>query len=188
MLWRTHATELLRYATLLVGPLDAQDVVSAVFVKVVNGNVRQADNVRAYLFRAVANVAIDGQRSSARRRARDRHAVLPDAVAEHESQLDVRRAIEQLPVRQRAVVYFTYWEDMDATAIAQTLRITLSTVRATSVMPANSGRGASDERHARPRDRRRAGRHPRRRPGAGDPPSAHGVVRGPGPIVRSVWP
>lgn len=129
VLWRNHATELLRYATLLVGPLDAQDVVSAAFVKVVNGGVRQADNVRAYLFRAVTNVAIDGQRSSARRQTRDRHAVLPDAIDEHESQLDLRRAIQQLPVRQRAVVYFTYWEDMDAMAIAQTLRITPSTVR-----------------------------------------------------------
>jgi DNA-directed RNA polymerase specialized sigma24 family protein len=80
-LWRAHATELVRYASLLVGPVDAQDVVSTAFVNVLGGKGRQPDNIRAYLFRAVTNAAIDGQRSSSRRLARDdRHAVLPDRV------------------------------------------------------------------------------------------------------------
>jgi RNA polymerase sigma factor (sigma-70 family) len=128
-LWRTHAAELVRYATLLVGPGDAQDVVSTAFLNVLGSNVRQADNIRAYLFRAVTNAAIDGQRSSSRRLARDRHAVLPGSVDAPETNVDLRRAIALLPVRLRAVVYFTYWEDMDALEIAQTLRITPSTVR-----------------------------------------------------------
>jgi RNA polymerase sigma factor (sigma-70 family) len=128
-LWRTHAAELVRYATLLVGPGDAQDVVSTAFLNVLGSKVRQADNIRAYLFRAVTNAAIDGQRSSSRRLARDRHAVLPGSVDAPETNVDLRRAIALLPVRLRAVVYFTYWEDMDALEIAQTLRITPSTVR-----------------------------------------------------------
>jgi RNA polymerase sigma factor (sigma-70 family) len=128
-LWRTHAAELVRYATLLVGPGDAQDVVSTAFLNVLGSKVRQAENIRAYLFRAVTNAAIDGQRSSSRRLARDRHAVLPGSVDAPETNVDLRRAIALLPVRLRAVVYFTYWEDMDAMEIAQTLRITPSTVR-----------------------------------------------------------
>ena len=129
VLWRAHAVELTRYARLLVGPIDAQDVVSQAFVKVVGGGVRDPANVRAYLFRAITNTVIDAQRVSNRRLARDRHALIPDSASPHESQVDVRRAIERLPVRQRAVVYFTYWEDMDAMQVAYTLRITPSTVR-----------------------------------------------------------
>jgi RNA polymerase sigma factor (sigma-70 family) len=128
-LWRAHAAELLRYATLLVGSADAPDVVSSAFVRVVEGKLRHAGNVRAYLFRAVTNGALDAHRSSARRGARDLQAVLPAIVVMAESTSDLRRAITQLPVRQRAVVYFTYWEDLDATEIAQTLRITPTTVR-----------------------------------------------------------
>ena len=128
-LWRAHATELVRYATLLVGPLDAHDIVSAAFVKVLAGRVRNADNIRAYLFRAVTNAAIDAHRAGARRRSRDRHAVLSETVEGPETNLDLRRAIERLAPRQRAVVYFTYWEDLDAMAIAQTLRVTPSTIR-----------------------------------------------------------
>jgi RNA polymerase sigma factor (sigma-70 family) len=128
-LWRAHASELVRYATLLVGPGDAHDVVSTAFLRVIDGPVRQAENIRAYLFRAVTNAAIDGQRSSVRRGVRDRYAVLPEIVHPPDTSVDLRRAIALLPVRQRAVVYFTYWEDMDAMEIARTLRITPSTVR-----------------------------------------------------------
>jgi RNA polymerase sigma factor (sigma-70 family) len=64
-----------------------------------------------------------------RRGVRDRYAVLPEIVHPPETSVDLRRAIALLPVRQRAVVYFTYWEDMDAMEIARTLRITPSTVR-----------------------------------------------------------
>lgn len=127
-LWNTHAVELVRYATLLVGPTDAPDVVSAAFEKVTAG-ARPTSNARAYLFRAVTNCALDQQRSKRRRRARDLHAVLPTLGRQPDSDVDVRRAVAALSVRQRAAVYFTYWEDLDESHIAEVLGISSGSVR-----------------------------------------------------------
>lgn len=50
------AGELCRFASTLVGPTGADDVVSAVFVRVIaTGALSGVDNQRAYLFRAVLN-------------------------------------------------------------------------------------------------------------------------------------
>ncbi len=127
-LWRLHATDLVRYATLLVGPLDAPDLVSGAFMRVVRSG-RTMAQPRAYLMRAVTNAAASQHRSQRRRQVRDLHAVLPIAAAEHESHLDIRRAVATLSVQQRAVVYFTFWEDLDSTQIGDVLGITPATVR-----------------------------------------------------------
>ena len=55
-LWRSHADELLRFATVLVGPTDAHDiVVEAVLKSTESMDTTGVTNQRAYLFRAVAN-------------------------------------------------------------------------------------------------------------------------------------
>lgn len=118
----------MRYATLLVGPLDAPDLVSGAFMRVVRSG-RSIEHERAYLMRAVTNAAISQHRSARRRQVRDLHAVLPPATAEHESQVDVRLAVADLSVQQRAVVYFTFWEDLDSTQIGEMLGISSATVR-----------------------------------------------------------
>jgi RNA polymerase sigma factor (sigma-70 family) len=128
-LWDRHAPELLRYATLLVGPNDAADVVSITFAHFERTGQRAVERERAYLFRAVTNTAIDQLRSRQRRQVRDLHAVLPAVSSPHESQLDIRRAVAALSVQQRSVVYFTYWEDLDATQIATLLGISPDSVR-----------------------------------------------------------
>jgi RNA polymerase sigma factor (sigma-70 family) len=127
--WDRHAAELLRYATLLVGPNDAADVVSITFANVERRAHREVEHERAYLFRAVTNTALDQWRSRQRRQVRDLHAVLPAVSPQHESQLDIRRAVAALSVQQRSVVYFTYWEDLDATQIATLLGISPDSVR-----------------------------------------------------------
>ena len=128
-LWRSHSTELLRYATLLVGPHDANDLVAGAFAKIGPSSLGQIMNPRAYLFRVVANLAFDQRRSQKRRQVRDLHALLPTSGGAMDSQLDVRRAVAALSVQQRAVVYFAYWEDLDAPAIAEILDIAPGTVR-----------------------------------------------------------
>ena len=128
-LWDRHAAELVRYATLLVGPNDAADVVSITFAKFVRSGHREMEHERAYLFRAVTNTALDQMRSRQRRQVRDLHAVLPAVSPPHESQLDIRRAVAALSVQQRSVVYFTYWEDLDASQIAALLGISPDSVR-----------------------------------------------------------
>lgn len=129
-LWRTHAAELVRFATVLVGPSEANDIVVEAFLRssdrVLAGSVA---NPRAYLFRAVANHANDLRRSRERRWARDLAAIGPAAVDTPDTYVDVRRAVAALSVQQRAVVYFAYWDDLPERAIADLLQVSPGTVR-----------------------------------------------------------
>lgn len=127
-LWREHAGELTRYATLLVGAADAPDIVSIAFLKVMRNNTAPR-NMRGYLLRAVTNVAHDQRRSRQRRWARDLHAVRAHSTDTEDGDIDIRRAVAQLSVRQRAVVYLTYWEDLTAPQAAEVLGITADSVR-----------------------------------------------------------
>ena len=56
--FRQHSTDLLRFATLLVGPADAPDVVSEVVTATLaRRSLDGVENVRAYWFRAVLYTA-----------------------------------------------------------------------------------------------------------------------------------
>jgi RNA polymerase sigma factor (sigma-70 family) len=128
-LWRRHADELLRFATVLVGPTDAYDVVADVMLRAAD-HVGSPDvvNKRAYLFRAVANRVTDQRRSQLRRWRRDLAAIGPASTAQPDDFADVRRAVATLSPMQRAVVYFTYWEDLPERAIAEMLQLSPGTV------------------------------------------------------------
>jgi RNA polymerase sigma-70 factor (ECF subfamily) len=131
-LWRSHADELLRFATVLVGPADAYDLVADTLLRVTS-RVQDPDvaNRRAYLFRAVANRAVDQRRSQQRRWKRDLAAVGPSSTAQPDDFADVRRAVAELTPMQRAVVYFAYWEDLTERAIADVLGLSPGTVHVT---------------------------------------------------------
>jgi RNA polymerase sigma-70 factor (ECF subfamily) len=129
LLWARHADDLLRFATVLVGPHDAHDVVADTFMQcraVLDGD--HVDNPRAYLMRSVANRARDAHRSTRRRWARDLAAILPASATAVEVDLDVHRAVASLSVAQRAVVYLAYWEDRTERDIAEMLQIPVGSV------------------------------------------------------------
>jgi hypothetical protein len=70
--YRRHATELIRYATVLVGPDDAPDVVTdAVLAAFNSARWALVKNRRAYLYRAVLNRGLSHRRSDTRRRRRE---------------------------------------------------------------------------------------------------------------------
>jgi DNA-directed RNA polymerase specialized sigma24 family protein len=69
--YRRHSDELIRYATVLVGPDDASDVVTDAMVRVFALDLSAVSNLRAFLFRAVHHRAIDHQRARSRRRRRE---------------------------------------------------------------------------------------------------------------------
>ncbi|MEX1005771.1 MAG: RNA polymerase sigma factor [Acidimicrobiia bacterium] len=128
--YRRNADDLVRFATVLVGPDDAQDVVSSAFGRCMAS--RQWDDVidrRAYLFRAVSNEAKNLKRSAARRRHREQAAPIERTIEVSIPRPDVRAAIEDLSVRQRAVVYLTYWHDMSEAMVAAHLGVSAGTVR-----------------------------------------------------------
>jgi RNA polymerase sigma factor (sigma-70 family) len=127
--WQDHGPAVVRYATLLVGPNDASDVTAIAFGKLTQAHRAAIDDVRSYWMRAVFTVAQDQHRSRRRRQVRDLHAVLPAETVMPETELDIRRAVASLSVQQRAVVYFTYWEDLDSAQIGTLLGIDAATVR-----------------------------------------------------------
>lgn len=132
-LYREHADELTRYATVLVGPDDAPDVViDAVLATFASPGWRRVEHPRAYLFRAVLNTANSRHRSAGRRRRRESVVALrerPSDAREQEAALDVHRALGTLSPQQRAIVFLAYWDDQTAAQIADTLDVGEGTVR-----------------------------------------------------------
>ena len=107
-IWNKHREELIRYATLLVGPDEAEDVLSTVVLRVLRRrSLADLEDPRPYLFRGVLNEA----RSVGRRRAR---RPLDVVSVEFPCDVDpgVLDAVRALPNRQRAAVYLTYWRDL----------------------------------------------------------------------------
>lgn len=129
--YEKHADDLVRFATGLVGPSDAADVVSAAVLRAVSSaSWGTARNQRAYLFRAVLNEARMHHRSTMRRRAREARAAVRDVSAETPlPRPEVLELVARLSVRQRAVVVLTYWDDLDRASVARLLGISEGAVK-----------------------------------------------------------
>ena len=129
--YRAHAADLVRYATVLVGPHDANDVVNeAVTATIARGSLEQVSDVRGYWFRAVTNTAASWHRSGIRRRRREDRVARRDLVVVTDIDADdARRVLRALSVQQRAVMYLTYWHDWDPARIAEALGVADGTVR-----------------------------------------------------------
>jgi DNA-directed RNA polymerase specialized sigma24 family protein len=66
--YRAHAPELMRFATALVGPQDAADVVGDAMAKTLAARQWSSlDNPRAYVYRALYREAMSWRRAAARR-------------------------------------------------------------------------------------------------------------------------
>jgi RNA polymerase sigma factor (sigma-70 family) len=147
--YRRHAAQLIRYATVLVGPDDAHDVVTDAMVHVFasNADVSQIDNVEAYLFRAVHHRAVDHHRATSRRRRREmayaRERTHPSADW---TPVDARASLEPLTVQQRTIVFLTYWADQTPAAIADVLGVSEGTVRKQLARARERLREATDDR------------------------------------------
>ena len=128
--YRSYAAELTRYATGLVGPFDAADVVTDACVKAFRSkNWPDVANRRAYLYRTVLTVAHDHHRSTLSRRMRERRAAASETALPQEIDVDVLDAVERLSVRQRAAVLLTYWADLPPQEVAQMMGISAGAVK-----------------------------------------------------------
>ena len=133
--YTTHGQALLRHATVLVGPADAADLVSdVVLVAISDRRWVKADKPIAYLHRSLLNAARMRHRSNDRREAREKNTwALRKQAASPSSLLlnnpDVLDAVGALSPQQRAVIYFTYWEDLRPSEIARTLGVAEGSVK-----------------------------------------------------------
>jgi RNA polymerase sigma factor (sigma-70 family) len=128
--YRKHAEELTRFATGLVGPGNAADVVSEAVLSCFNsGKWSTVTEKRSYLYRSVYNKSAEFHRSSRRRRKREALGAERALVEAPEIRPEVLTAVFGLSVRQRAVIVLTYWEDMDPATIAARLNISHGSVK-----------------------------------------------------------
>jgi RNA polymerase sigma factor (sigma-70 family) len=124
-----YAGELVHFATGLVGPDDAPDVVlDAVMAAFSSRQWPRVEERRPYLYRCVLNTARSRRRSDRARRLREQRAAAPVAQDPATPDLDVLRALAGLSLRQRAVVVLTYWEDRPTDEVAAALGISAGAV------------------------------------------------------------
>lgn len=128
--YELYADELVRFASGLVGPADGSDAVSAAMLGVMGSSGWEGVwNERAYLYAAVLNEVRRHHRRTMRRRAAEaRAAGVPRGNPIPEIRPDVLDAVGRLSVRQRAVVFLAYWEDLRPVEIARRLGLNSSTV------------------------------------------------------------
>jgi RNA polymerase sigma-70 factor (ECF subfamily) len=129
-IYRKHSEELTRFATGLVGPSNAADVVSEAVLKCLSSHQwATVTEKRAYLYRCVYNEAARFHRSSRRRKSREERSAAPELAPQPELRPEVLAAVNLLSVRQRAVIVLTYWDDLAPSSIAQLLKISEGSVR-----------------------------------------------------------
>lgn len=129
--YERHGPALTRFASSLVGPSDAADVVqTAITSLIAGGGLTTADNPRALMYRAVLNHARSLQRSSIRRRRREQRFADQVVAADPAVHPEVAAAVAGLSAQQRACVFLTYWEDLAPAQVAERLAIAEGTVKA----------------------------------------------------------
>jgi RNA polymerase sigma-70 factor (ECF subfamily) len=142
-LYGKHADELIRFATTLVGPSAAEDIVASAVMRSMSSPLwRSVAEPRAYLFKAVLNEARSSGRAEQRRRRREERAASTEDIETSSVSLEVRTAVAALSLRERSVIYLAYWHDLPIDEIARTLGLT----RRTAERALTSGRRTLEER------------------------------------------
>jgi len=121
--YRKYADELIRFGAALVGPSGAEDLLAgSVLRALASPRWPEVENKRAYLYRVLFNEATRARRDATRRMERELRAAPGEAVDGAISgavvDRDVIAALLRLSVRQRAVVFLTYWADLPPADVA----------------------------------------------------------------------
>ena len=119
--------DLIRYATALVGPSFAADLVSTVVLRVLSKqSLSDLREPRPYLFRSVLNEARSVGRHSNREVSMSIHEAVYDSPNLHP---EILEAVGQLPVRQRAATYLVYWSGHSIAEAADLMGVGNGTVK-----------------------------------------------------------
>ena len=130
--YKAHLPDLLHFATVLVGPHDASDVVSeAITATLRRGSMSGVVDARAYWFRAVSNTAASWHRSRFRRTRRERAWSSSTAAASEQPLTpdDARTLLAALSVQQRTALYLTYWLDWPVDRVAGAMGVSEGSVK-----------------------------------------------------------
>ncbi len=124
------APELMRYATALVGPDNAHDIVSTVVTRALNrsGGLVGLENPRPYLMKAVLNESMGFKRQRARRQTYPMARVPDVGVPELEvGNLDA--LVMELPTQQRAAAFLVFFLEYTPSEAAELMGVRAGTVR-----------------------------------------------------------
>jgi RNA polymerase sigma factor (sigma-70 family) len=130
--YRKWADELTRYATALVGPADAPDLVGDAFTSMLARGSDAWQTVRdprSYLYRTITNAASMSARSGDRRHHREMRWLAERPRSELLVDPGVRKALDGLSVQQRAAIFLTYWLDLTPAMVASMLEISEGSVK-----------------------------------------------------------
>ncbi len=136
-LYAKCSDRLIRFASTIVGPHHAEDVmIDGVLAAMQSSSWGRVESRVNYLYRCVLNAGRMHLRSAGRRRRREeqvwrasRGSSVDESIAITLPNSEVRAAVAGLSARQRAVIFLTYWEDLDERATADRLGISVGSVR-----------------------------------------------------------
>lgn len=141
-IWLKCKDDLARYAAVLIGPGDAEDVVSTVFLRVLDRRrLNELEDARRYLFRAVLN-------ECKTRGSRSRVALEPvdlPAPQPPDPQPEILEAVLSLPLGQRSATFFVYWSDMSVAEAAEMMGVRPGTVKRYLHLARNKLKGVLDD-------------------------------------------
>jgi RNA polymerase sigma factor (sigma-70 family) len=133
-LYATQSWAAIRLAFLLTGDrAAAEDICQEAFVRVGGKLVGLRDPERAsgYLFKTVVNLSRGHGRRLRRDRQLQNRLAGPSATQPPDLALrdDVTRALMRLPLRQRAAIFFRYFEDLPENRTAELLNCSVAAAR-----------------------------------------------------------
>lgn len=141
-IWLKCKDDLVRYAAVLIGPSDAEDVVSTVFLRVLDRRrLDDLEDARRYLFRAVLNEC----RTRGARRSWTLGGVDLPIPPPSDPQPEVLEAVLSLPLRQRAATFLIYWADLTVAEAAQMMGTRPGTVKRYLHLARRKLKGVLDE-------------------------------------------
>jgi RNA polymerase sigma factor (sigma-70 family) len=119
-----HSGEVFRFLAAAVGPVDAEDAFQETFLSALRAypRLRDASNLRAWLFQIAHRKALDVHRGRARNPLPVEH--VPEqvaAAAPAAGEPALWRAVRRLPDKQRTAVFLRFAADLDYAQIGMAL-------------------------------------------------------------------
>ena len=126
-----HAAELHRFLVRSVGITDAQDCLQETFMSALRAypGLRDAENLRAWLYTIAQRKATDTVRRRARRPTRDLTGVDPAASPPPEGDDELWARVRALPPKQRTAIVGRYALDLSYADIGERMRISEEAAR-----------------------------------------------------------
>jgi RNA polymerase sigma factor (sigma-70 family) len=129
-LYRQHGAALLLFASAISGdPCRSQDALHQVFLKAIeNGSLSQAIDKKSYLFACVRNAVLNDAKRQDRSMPLDADSAWfspPDR--DYAGELNLRRALGDLPDDQREVMILHVWGELTFSEIGDLLGISSNT-------------------------------------------------------------